>query len=157
MQRLAGHWTGTYEYEQPDVPGSRQIGFTLDFFDTSSWRLYGEVWDDPLTGGVEAKGTILGWAWGRHLRFRKVMPLHVANDPRPITVDEYVETTLGDRVAGDPGVHVISYRGVIAHDANQVRGTWHFSHRLLVLQSKRVIVFPSASGTWQMRRVSRDR
>jgi hypothetical protein len=154
MQRLAGRWTGTYEYEQPDVPGSRQIGFTLDFFDTSSWRLYGEVWDDPLTGGVEAKGTILGWAWGRHLRFRKVMPLHFANDPRPIPIDEYVEAAYGDRVVGDPGVHVISYRGIIADDAHQVGGTWHFSHRRLVLQSKRVIVLPSASGTWHMGRAA---
>ena len=157
MQRLAGHWAGTYKYEQPDELGSRQVDFTLDLFESPSWRLYGEVWDDPLTGGAGAKGTILGWAWRRHLRFRKIMrSLHVVHDPRPITVDEYVQEAFDDRVARDPGVHVISYRGVIADDANHVEGTWHCSHHRLVLQSKRVITLPSGCGRWHMRRVSPD-
>jgi len=153
MQRLAGRWEGTYQYEEPDVPGSRQVGFTLEFLDSSSWRLHGEVWDDPLTG-VEGKGIVSGWTWRRRAWFKKIMPsLHVAQHPRPITVDEYVEATYGDRVAGGSGVHVISYRGIIAGDTNRLEGTWHMSARRLTLQSKRVIVFPAATGTWHMRRL----
>jgi len=152
MQRLAGRWAGTYEYEQPDVPGSRQVSFSLELFASSSWRLNGEVWDDPVTG-EETKGIISGWSWRRHVWFRKIMPsTHVAHDPQPIPVEDYVEALYGERVAGDPGVHVISYRGIVARDGESLEGTWHLSHRRLVLESRRVIVFPFACGTWSMRR-----
>ena len=152
MQRLAGRWAGTYEYEQPDVPGSRQVSFSLELFDSSSWRLNGEVWDDPVTG-AEAKGVVLGWSWRRHVWFKKIMPsLHVAHHPKPMALEDWVEANYNDRVAGDPGVHVIWYRGIIARDEEYLEGTWQLPHCRFVLESKGVIVFPSACGTWHMRR-----
>ena len=150
MQRLAGRWDGMYEYERRDVPGPRQVGFRLELFDSPSWRLNGEVWDDQVPG-AETKGMILGWSWRRHVWFKKIMPsLHIADHPKPLAVQDYVETHYGERVAGDPGVHVISYRGIIARDEESLEGTWHIPHRRLVLESKRVIVFPFSCGTWHM-------
>ena len=152
MQRLTGRWLGTYEYAQPDVPGPRQVGFTLELFDTPSWRLIGEVWDDP-EAGVEGTGIISGWSWRRHVWFKKIMPSHyVAQDPKAIPLADYVETEFGERVAVDSGVHVISYRGVIVGNDERLEGKWQVRHNRVVLESKRVIAFPSAHGTWQMRR-----
>jgi hypothetical protein len=143
---------GTYEYLEPEVPGPLRVSFTLMLFDGSSWRLNGEVWEDP-DAGVEGRGTVSGWTWRRRLWFQKRMPsLHVANDPKPILLDDYVQARYGERIEGDPGAHIVSYRGVIAQNEECISGTWSIPHRRLVLASKRVIVIPFARGTWQMRR-----
>lgn len=151
MQRLAGNWAGTYTYLEPEVPGSRLVSFRLKLFDGFPWRLNGEVWDDPAVG-MEGQGIISGWSWGRHVWFRKTMrSLQVAHDPKPIALDDYVQAHYGERIEGDPGIHVVSYRGVMAQNEACVTGVWRMPHRRLVLASKRVIVFPFARGTWQMR------
>ena len=152
MQRLKGRWLGTYEYAPTEFPGLGRVAFTVNLFDTRSWRLRGEVWDDP-EAGVERAGIISGWSWGRHVWFKKIIPArYVAEHPKPIPLEDYVEAEYGERVAGDPGVHVTSYRGIIARSEERLEGTWHLPHSRVVLESRRVIVFPSAHGTWQMRR-----
>ena len=152
MQRLAGSWMGTYEYLEPQVPGSQQVSFTLTLFDGSPWRLTGEVREDPDTG-MEGRGTISGWTWRRRIWFRKTMPsLHVANDPKPIALSNYVQAQYGEDIEVEPGAHIVSYRGIIAQNEECISGTWTIPHRRLVLASKRTIVIPFARGTWQMRR-----
>jgi len=152
MQPLAGSWVGTYEYLEPEVPGSHLVSFTLKLFDGSSWRLDGEVWENPDVG-VDGRGIISGWSWRRHVWFRKVMPSpQVVHDPKPIPLEDYVQAHFGERIESDPGAPVVSYRGVIAQNAECVNGTWSIPHRRLVLASNRVIVIPFARGTWQMRR-----
>jgi hypothetical protein len=152
MQRLAGSWAGTYECLEPEMKGSQRIGFTLEVSTAPSWRLHGEVWDDPITG-MDGRGTISGWSWGRHIWFQKVMPyLQVMHDPKPIALDDYVQAHFGEHLAGDPDKHSISYRGVVAPNRQTVKGTWRIPHRRLSLASGRVIVVPLARGTWEMRR-----
>jgi hypothetical protein len=51
MQRLAGSWLGTYEYDQPPGPGPRLVSFRLELFNGPWWRLNGEA------------GTIQTLAW----------------------------------------------------------------------------------------------
>jgi hypothetical protein len=46
MNPLAGSWKGTYDYLEPEVKGSTRIGFTLEIFGGSSWRVRGQVLDD---------------------------------------------------------------------------------------------------------------
>jgi hypothetical protein len=152
MQRLAGSWTGTYDYVEPEVEGSQRIGFTLEVFNGSSWRLLGEVWDDPTTG-MDGRGTISGWSWGRHVRFRKVMPyVQVAHVPKPLALNDFLHAQFGEPLAGDPGRHAVSYRGVVARNQQAVTGTWRIPHSRLTLASGRVIVVPRARGTWEMHR-----
>ena len=152
MQRLAGNWVGTYRYEEPDVPGARLVTFRLELSNGSPWRLDGQAWDDPDTG-AEGVGIVSGWSWGRRVWFRKSMPsLQIAHDPKPIPLDDYVRAQYGERIHGDPGAHVVSYRGVVARDGAVVAGAWSIPHRRLVLASKRVIVIPFGRGTWEMRR-----
>jgi hypothetical protein len=152
MPRLAGTWAGTYEYLEPHAQGPQRVGFTLKVFNGSSWRLHGEVWDDPNTG-MEGRGIITGWSWGRRIWFRKVMPsLQVVHDPKPIALNDYLESRYGERLEGDLGRHAVMYRGVVAQNRGAVTGTWRIPHRRLVLASGRVIVLPFARGTWEMRR-----
>ena len=152
MQRLAGTWAGTYEYVEPKAQGPQRVGFTLEMFNGSSWRINGEVWDDPNTG-MEGRGIITGWSWGRRVWFRKVMPhVQVMHDPKPIALNEYLKSHYGERLDGDLGRHPVSYRGVVAQNQRVVTGTWRLSHRRLVLPSGRVIVVPFARGTWEMGR-----
>jgi hypothetical protein len=151
MQRLAGSWVGTYTYVEPEVPGPQIIGFRLRFLDARWWRLTGEVSDDPDVG-MEGQGIISGWSWGRHVWFRKMCALYVAQDPKPIPLAEYVQKDYSERLEREPSPHVVSYRGVIAPNGASITGTWSFPHRRLVLPSKRLIVFPAAHGTWKMQR-----
>lgn len=152
MQRLAGNWTGTYDYLEPEVKGSKRIGFTLEIFGGSSWRVRGRVLEDPITG-MDGCGTISGWSWGRHIWFQKVMPyLQVTHDPNPIALDDYLQAQFGERLAGDPGPHAVSYRGAVGQNQNSVGGTWTIPHRRLVLSSGRVITIPFARGSWEMSR-----
>jgi hypothetical protein len=152
MNPLAGSWKGTYDYLEPEVKGSTRIGFTLEIFGGSSWRVRGQVLDDPITG-MEGCGTIRGWLVGRHIWFQKVMPyLQVTHDPKPIALVHYLEAHYGERLAGDPGRHAVSYRGVVDPDQHRVAGTWTLPHRRLVLTSGRVIVMPFARGSWEMSR-----
>src|SRR5215831_10872752 len=117
MQPLAGSWVGTYEYLEPERPGARLVSFKLKLFDGASWRLDGEGWDDPEVG-VDGRWTISGWTWRTHVWFRKIMPsLHVSHDPKPIPLEDYVQAQYGERIESDPGAHVVSYRGVIARNA----------------------------------------
>ena len=151
MQRLAGVWTGTYEYLEPPL-GSPGVGFTLELLDGSSWRLLGEVWDDSI-GGMEGRGTISGWSLGRYVWFLKVMPfVHVWHDPKPIALEDYLQAHFGERLPHAPGRQPISYRGIVARDRQAVQGTWRMPHRWLSLASGRVVLFQSARGTWEMRR-----
>ena len=107
---------------------------------------------NPITG-MDGRGTISGWSWGRHIWFQKVMPyLQVMHDPKPIALDDYVQAHFGEHLAGDPDKHSISYRGVVAPNRQTVKGTWRIPHRRLSLASGRVIVVPLARGTWEMRR-----
>jgi hypothetical protein len=102
MQRLAGSWLGTYEYDQPPGPGPRLVSFRLELFNGPWWRLNGEVWDDPDTGMV-GKGVVSGWSLGRRVWFRKTMlSSQVVHDPKPLALDEYVQAHYGERLAGDP-------------------------------------------------------
>jgi hypothetical protein len=152
MQRLAGAWAGTYEYAEPKAQGPQRVGFTLEVFNGSSWRLNGEVWDDSNTG-MEGRGIITGWSWGRRIWFQKVMPsLQVVNDPKPIAFNDYLESHYSESLDGDPGRHAASYRGVVARHQQVVTGAWRIPHRQLVLASGRVIVVPFARGIWEMRR-----
>jgi hypothetical protein len=152
MQRLAGLWAGTYDYLEPDVKCHHAVGFTLEVFDGSSWRLHGEVVENPITG-AEGRGTIRGWSWGRYVWFRKVMPnVQVAHDPKPIGLDEYLQAEFGEHLSRDPEPHSLSYWGVVAPDRQAIKGTWRLAHRRLSLASGRVVTFPAALGTWKMRR-----
>lgn len=151
MQKLAGSWTGTYEYVEPQIPGSRRVEFTLEIVSAPSWLLHGEVSDDPMTGG--GCGTISGWSFGRHVWFQKIMPeVYVAHDPRPIPLDEYLQTEFGEGAAGEAAPHTVSYRGVAAPDRNSVAGTWKIPHRRVVLASGRVVALSFGRGTWEMHR-----
>jgi hypothetical protein len=152
MQRLAGSWAGTYNYLEPEVEGSQRVGFTLEIFGGSSWRLRGEVCDDPVSG-MDGRGTISGRSWGRHIWFTKVMPqLQIRHDPKPLALADYLQAEFGEQLARDCGPHAISYRGILAGNRESVSGTWTFPHRRLVLSSGRVIAFPAARGIWEMHR-----
>jgi hypothetical protein len=152
MRALAGSWSGTYEYLDLEVPGSQPVGFTLEIFRGSSWRVRGAVFDDPATG-MDGRGTISGWSWGRYIWFKKVMPhLDVRQDPKPIPLDDYLQAQFGEHLAGDPGQHAIWYRGVVGCDRHSVTGTWRIPHRRLVLSSGRVLVLPFTRGIWEMHR-----
>ena len=152
MHRLAGNWIGSYTYLEPRVPGAKVVGFRLQLFEGSPWRLIGEVLDDPA-GGMDDKGIVSGWSWRQYVWFRKTLPsLHVAHDPKPIPIADYMRAHYGETLDRDPGTHVVSYRGIVAPNAAVISGSWTISHRRIVLPSKRVIVLPSAVGSWHMRR-----
>ena len=152
VSRLTGTWAGTYDYLEPEVEGSQRVGFTLEIFGGSSWRLRGEVCDDPITG-MDDRGTISGWSWGRLIWFSKVMPqLQVRHAPKPLALADYLQAEFGEQLARDAGHHTIWYRGIVAGNRESVAGTWTFPHRRLVLSSGRVIVFPAARGSWEMHR-----
>ena len=151
--QLAGSWAGTYGYLEPEVEGSQRVGFTLEIFSGSSWRVRGEVLDDPVTG-MDGRGTISGWSWGRHIWFKKVMPhLQVTHDPKPIALDDYLQAQFGEHLARDAGSHAVWYLGVIARDRHSVTGTWRIPPHRLVLSSGRVMVLPFARGIWEMHRL----
>jgi hypothetical protein len=148
---VTGEWVGEYSYGPPFVRAAVPFRLTL----TKSWLGWfsGSVSDGE--GGMPEVGTVKGWLRGKHLSFKKQMPVfRVFEDGRNLPLHEYVAAKGKWQIDPETPHPAITYMGVVTDDGLGLEGQWVVEACSVPLIGQlSVFRFPGFSGTWKAQRV----
>jgi len=154
--KLTGTWEGKYSYNPEEHGVIDSVGFRISMSESWLHKITGYVQDVVEDGGTPDRGRIIGKRKGKLIRFAKTIPVsYVRSEEGIVEAQRAIEEAVGGEVLGGMPEHVIHYQGIIDRSREEVTGDWILQPSIIET-TKGMMESSGGSGTWEMRRVSRE-